>query len=166
MKTICKPEIIHNSGAVMPYNVQLWYSTDGGKTFAYTGNGKFLGTLDAAIAYAAETAPPDDDPMANRRGLKGVNMEQITLYQVSTSPVLVVNDKGYRTWTLDASEGQVFDKGTFELPKGYSYGTNGMEKKAIFDNYNYQVTLGNYGHNVPALYDNYGNRVALLKRVK
>ena len=42
MKTICKPKVIHDEDAEFPWNVQLWYSYDGGMTYSYCGQGKFF----------------------------------------------------------------------------------------------------------------------------
>lgn len=38
------------------YNVQIWVSVDGGKTFGYAGNGRFCRTLEEAREYAASSA--------------------------------------------------------------------------------------------------------------
>ena len=35
-----------------PYNVQLWRSMDNGKSYRYTGNGKFFQTAEAAADYS------------------------------------------------------------------------------------------------------------------
>lgn len=42
MKTICKPKMILDRNAEYPWSVQLWHSHDGGKTFSYSGIGKFF----------------------------------------------------------------------------------------------------------------------------
>ena len=60
MKTICEPRIItdRDPGAEYRYNVQLWHSYDGGKTFVYAGCGKFFKDLTAAGVYVAENRTP------------------------------------------------------------------------------------------------------------
>ena len=35
-----------------PYNVQIWRSLDNGRSFYYTGNGKFFQTAEAAAEYS------------------------------------------------------------------------------------------------------------------
>lgn len=42
MRTITETRLQFERQADYPWNVQLWSSTDGGKTFVYTGNGKFF----------------------------------------------------------------------------------------------------------------------------
>lgn len=51
--TIIKPRLIYQPKATPdhPYNVQLHMSTDGGKTFCYTGNGKSFKDYYEAEAY-------------------------------------------------------------------------------------------------------------------
>lgn len=60
MKTICEPRIITNPdpSAEYRYNVQLWHSYDGGKTFVYAGCGKFFKDIPAAGAYVTENRTP------------------------------------------------------------------------------------------------------------
>ena len=43
-KTICKPKLIYQPAAPedIRYNVQLWHSYDGGKSFYYAGYGRFF----------------------------------------------------------------------------------------------------------------------------
>lgn len=50
--TICKPKLIYQPDATPdhPYNVQLWHSYDGGKTFRYAGYSRFFKDY-----YEAET---------------------------------------------------------------------------------------------------------------
>lgn len=49
MKTICKPKIIYREGNPdYPYFVELLHSSDGGKTFTYSGNGFFCKTIQEA----------------------------------------------------------------------------------------------------------------------
>lgn len=52
-ETICQPRISYtpNSENGHPYNVQLWHSYDGGKTFVYAGCGKFFKDYYEAEAY-------------------------------------------------------------------------------------------------------------------
>lgn len=56
MKIICRPRVIvsDNSSTDYPYNVQLWHSYDGGKTFVYSGYGKFFKNSTEAKRYAEE----------------------------------------------------------------------------------------------------------------
>ena len=60
-KPICRPKLIHKPEATpdYPYNVQLWHSYDGGKTFWYAGYGRFFKDEESAAAYCQEheTAP-------------------------------------------------------------------------------------------------------------
>ena len=52
-KTICKPRMIYQPDATpdAPYNVQLWHSYDGGKTFWYAGYGRFFNDYYEAEAW-------------------------------------------------------------------------------------------------------------------
>ncbi len=49
MKTICEPRPKLDPKAEYPWNVQLWYSYDGGKTFSYSGQGRFFKDDDLAL---------------------------------------------------------------------------------------------------------------------
>ena len=53
-KAICKPRLIFNEadkGTDHAYNVQLWYSYDGGKSFYYAGYGRFFNDFYEAEAW-------------------------------------------------------------------------------------------------------------------
>lgn len=55
MKTMHKAVITKTtapSGASL-YNVQIWTSVDGGKRYAYCGQGRFCSTEHEALEYAA-----------------------------------------------------------------------------------------------------------------
>lgn len=52
MKELCKPIINVDHNARYPYNVQLFYSYDGGKNYYYTGFGRFFKTSKEAEEYA------------------------------------------------------------------------------------------------------------------
>ena len=40
----------------MPYNVQIWHSNDGGKTFLYAGIGQYCENIFTAMEYATNHA--------------------------------------------------------------------------------------------------------------
>ena len=42
MRTICKIRLERNPTGDMPWNVQLWHSFDGGRSFVYSGFGRFF----------------------------------------------------------------------------------------------------------------------------
>lgn len=50
---ICKAKIIYQPEYTpeRPYNVQLWHSYDGGKSFVYAGFGRFCKTKEEAEDY-------------------------------------------------------------------------------------------------------------------
>lgn len=56
----CEPRIIHNTNTDPDHawNVQLWTSTDFGRNYYYSGNGRYFDNQDAAERYAAENANP------------------------------------------------------------------------------------------------------------
>ena len=60
MKTICKPKIKANKerGGVYRFDVQLWRSYDGGKTFVYAGTGKYCKTDEELRQYIKENCTP------------------------------------------------------------------------------------------------------------
>ena len=59
-KPVCSPKIIHQPEETpdYPYNVQLWYSHDGGKTFCYSGCGRFFRDEESASDFCRRTATP------------------------------------------------------------------------------------------------------------
>lgn len=59
MKTIYKLKIIvGTTSAEYPFNVQLWQSYDGGKSFWYAGYGRFCRNADEIDAYAKDVFRP------------------------------------------------------------------------------------------------------------
>ena len=60
MKTICSPKVVidREPGAPYRYNVQLWHSFDGGKTFIYSGVGKFFNDLHESAEYIRQNRSP------------------------------------------------------------------------------------------------------------
>lgn len=51
---IQKSKLLKTNDKEYPYNVQIWNSIDSGKTFCYTGEGRFLKTKEEADAYIKE----------------------------------------------------------------------------------------------------------------
>lgn len=60
MKTICSPRVVIDRvpGNCSRFNVQLWYSFDGGKTFVYSGYGKFFDDVHESAAFIREHRSP------------------------------------------------------------------------------------------------------------
>lgn len=70
-QTICKPKLIYQPNATpdYPYNVQLWHSYDGGKTFCYAGYGRFFKDYYEAEAWRKQQRKNlDYDLMFGRLG--------------------------------------------------------------------------------------------------
>lgn len=59
-KVICMPRVCINPDpdSEYRYNVQLWHSHDGGKTFVYAGIGKFFKDIPTAGEYIADNRTP------------------------------------------------------------------------------------------------------------
>ena len=59
-KPVCSPKMNYQPEATpdYPYNVQLWYSYDGGETFWYSGYGRFFRDEESAADFCRRTATP------------------------------------------------------------------------------------------------------------
>ena len=61
-KAICNPRLIFNEAdkdTDHAYNVQLWYSYDGGKSFYYAGCGRFFKDFYEAEAWRKQHETPE-----------------------------------------------------------------------------------------------------------
>ena len=105
-KTICKPRLIFSEadkGTDHAYNVQLWHSYDGGKTFYYAGYGRFFKDFYEAEAWRKQQRKNlDYDLMFGRLG-NGTTVCNMARLDGGDYPTIAhIDDCGAVCWYVDA----------------------------------------------------------------
>lgn len=104
-KTICKPKLIYQPDAPEDarYNVQLWHSYDGGKTFYYAGHGRFFKDFYEAEAWRKQQRKNlSYDLMFGRLG-NGTTVCNMAREEHGDYPTIAhIDDCGAVRWYVDA----------------------------------------------------------------
>lgn len=152
MKTICKPRIIHQPEATpeYPFNVQLWYSSNGGKTFTYAGDGRFCKTIQEAEEYrAANVRNLDYDLMFGCLGNGTTVFNRSRMEYGDYKNVAHIDDCGVVAWyekpeTLPEYARQEINDHAAAQARNFKHGFVHLPKSAALDMLNEVLNIGQF----------------------